>query len=240
MKIAIVGYGRMGKAVEKVARANGHEIVATVDAESDWKDKAAQLKTADVAIEFTTPATAAESIKRCFELNIPVVTGSTAWEDDFPEILRLCEKENQALFKSSNFSLGVNIFFKLNRQLAAMMDQFDQYKPVIEETHHIKKVDKPSGTARVLAGDLVSALRRIKLWTQDEKAKNDELAVISHRSEDVPGTHVVRYSSAEDVIEIKHIAKSREGFARGAVMAAEWLPGKEGFFTMDDLLAEVI
>ena len=240
MKIAIVGYGRMGRAIEKAALAQGHEIVVAIDSENDWQTYSGKLAKADVAVEFTTPETAAENISRCLRLKVAVVTGTTAWEDRLPEIKKQCLDQNGTLFIASNFSIGVNIFFRLNNWLASVMDKFNQYDPSIEETHHTGKLDKPSGTAKQLADGLVAELRRKKGWDSGESKKKDHLPVISHRLEDVPGTHVVRYESAEDILEIKHTAHSREGFARGAVMAAEWLQGKKGVFSMDDLLSEMI
>lgn len=240
MKIAIVGYGRMGRAIEKAALAKGHEIVVVIDSENDWQTYSGNLAKADVAVEFTTPETAAKNISRCLGSKMPVVTGTTAWEDRLPEIKKQCLDENGALFIASNFSLGVNIFFRLNKWLATVMDKFNQYDPSIDETHHTGKLDKPSGTAKQLAEDLINELRRKKKWVSGESVDKDLVPVISQRLEDVPGTHVVRYESAEDILEIKHTAHSREGFARGAVMAAEWLQGKKGVFSMDDLLSEMI
>lgn len=240
MNIAIVGYGRMGKAIEKAALASGHRIFVIIDSEEDWEKYSDKLPEADVAVEFTTPETAAENVARCLKLKIPVIVGTTAWDDRIPEIKSLCLDQGGTLFIASNFSLGVNIFFRLNKWLATVMDKFNQYDPVIEETHHTGKLDKPSGTAKQLASGLIAELKRKKQWVPGESSVADDLTVISHRIEDVPGTHVVHYDSAEDTFEIKHTARSREGFARGAVMAAEWLQGKKGVFSMDDLLSEMI
>ncbi len=240
MKIAIAGYGRMGRAVEKAALEKGHQIVARIDAEKDWEEQAVEIKQADVVIEFSMPSTVVSNVLKCFDLNLPVVTGTTAWEKDFPNVKSRCLSGGKALFVASNFSFGVNILFHLNRRLAAMMNGFGQYEPAIEETHHIKKLDKPSGTAIQLANDLVNELDRKTNWSSGQNAVNGEIPVISHRLEDVAGTHIIRYESEEDTIEIKHTAKSRAGFARGAVTAAEWLVGKKGVFTMDDLLAEIL
>lgn len=240
MKIAIVGYGRMGRAVEKAAIARGHEIVVVIDSENDWEKCSVKLSQADVAVEFTTPETAADNIQRCLRLEVPVVTGTTAWENRMPEIKKQCLDQNGALFIASNFSLGVNIFFRLNRWLATVMGNFNQYDPTVEETHHTGKLDKPSGTAKQLADGLIAELRRKKGWDSGESNKKDHVPVISYRLQDVPGTHVVRYDSPEDTLEIKHKARSREGFARGAILAAEWLQGRKGIFSMDDLFSEMI
>lgn len=240
MKIAILGYGKMGRAVEEVALAKGHEIVAIVNSKAGWQKHSTAIRQAEVAIEFSTPDAVAENLSGCFRLGLPVVCGTTAWEHRLAEIKKQCMEREGALFVASNFSLGVNIFFKLNRQLASMMDKFNQYNPVIEETHHTGKLDKPSGTAKQLANDVVAEMRRKHNWLPGQHAGTVKIPVISRRLEDVPGTHVIRYESAEDILEIRHTAISRTGFARGAVMAAEWLPGKKGFYTMSHLLADVI
>jgi 4-hydroxy-tetrahydrodipicolinate reductase len=240
MKIAIAGYGRMGKAVEQVAQAMGHEIVAIVDAEHDWAEMKDNLKKADVAIEFSFPEFAADNINKCFDLDLPVATGTTAWESALPRVKARCEAENKSLLVASNFSIGMNILFRLNGFLAGIMDKFDQYAPFIEETHHAKKLDKPSGTAKQLAADLVKKVNRLESWRMSDKAGMNHLPVTSHRINDVPGTHKIRYVSDEDIIEINHTAKSRIGFARGAVYAAHWLVGKTGFYTMDDFMADNI
>jgi 4-hydroxy-tetrahydrodipicolinate reductase len=240
MNIAIAGYGRMGRAVEKAAMEKGHHILARIDAEKDWKEQAGEIQRADVVIEFSTPSTVVANVLRCFDMNLPVVTGTTAWEKDFPEVKSTCLTQGKSLFVASNFSVGVNIFFHLNRKLANMMNAFGQYDPTIEEIHHVKKLDRPSGTAKQLADDLVKGLDNKTKWSLGENGGEGEIPVISHRLEDVPGTHIIRYESPEDTIEIKHTAKSRAGFARGAVKAAEWLIGKKGVFTMDDLLADML
>lgn len=240
MKIAIIGYGKMGKAVEQVALEKGHEIAAVIDSEADWERKMQDVKTAEAAIEFSTPRTVAANLNRCFDLDMPVVTGTTAWEDALPEIKARCESQSKALLVASNFSIGMNIFFRVNHHLAAMMDKFTQYEANLEETHHVKKLDTPSGTAKQLADEMIKVIRRLDSWEADKKSSPEVLPVISHRLEDVPGIHQISYTSAEDVIEIKHTAKSRAGFARGAVQAAEWIVGKTGFFTMNDFMADII
>lgn len=230
----------MGKAVEQVALGNGHEIVAVIDAEADWIGKENDLKKAEVAIEFSLPETAAENINKCFDLNLPVATGTTAWEKSLPQVKARCLSESKSMLVASNFSIGMNVFFRLNHQLASMMDKFDQYEVQVEETHHVNKLDKPSGTAKQLANEIVNVMTRLGHWEPEKKGLPDVLPVISHRLDDVPGTHKIRFASEEDVIEINHTAKSRIGFARGAVSAAEWLKGKTGFFTMDDFMADII
>ncbi|MCL2414936.1 MAG: 4-hydroxy-tetrahydrodipicolinate reductase [Bacteroidales bacterium] len=220
MKIALLGYGKMGKIIEKTASQNDHEIVAKIDHEDDWKVLESQVKQADVAIEFSTPQTAVKNIIRCFEFNIPIVVGTTGWDEQKNEILSYAEQHQKTLFYASNFSIGVNLFFELNKQLAQMMKNYTDYKVGMEEIHHLQKLDKPSGTAISLAKNLPLEISEIK----------------SFREKDVFGIHTVSYESNDDIIEIKHEAKGREGFAKGAVFAAEWLIGKTGIFTMSDIL----
>lgn len=240
MKIAILGYGRMGKAVEQIALSKGHEIIAVINSGADWANNENNLRKAEVAIEFSLPETVAGNINRCFDLNLPVATGTTAWEKSLPQIKARCESESKSLLVAFNFSVGMHVFFRVNQHLATIMDKFGQYEVQIQETHHAKKLDKPSGTAKQLAGEIVNVMSRMDRWESDKKSSADVLPVISHRLEDVPGTHKIIYASDEDVIEINHTAKSRIGFARGAVQAAEWLNGKTGYFTMDDFMADII
>ncbi|HZK07030.1 MAG TPA: 4-hydroxy-tetrahydrodipicolinate reductase [Bacteroidales bacterium] len=235
MKIALIGYGKMGKLVGEMAKEGGHQIVAAIDNPDDWQNNEEGLKQADVAIEFSTPDAVVENIHECFRRNIPVVTGTTGWEHHKIDVRAYCVQNHQTLFTASNFSLGVNVFFRLNRQLAAMMNELPGYEVRIDETHHIHKLDKPSGTARVLADDLLEKLQRKTCWNNDESGGTDTFPVVSHRIDEVNGEHVVTYSSPEDVIEIKHTALSRRGFAVGALKAAQWVIGKKGFFTMDDM-----
>ncbi|MCK9269105.1 MAG: 4-hydroxy-tetrahydrodipicolinate reductase [Bacteroidales bacterium] len=235
MKIALIGYGKMGKLVGKIATEAGHQIVATIDKPNDWQINEAALRQADVAIEFSTPDAVVENIYECFRRNIPVVTGTTGWEHHKADVRAYCVQNHQTLFAASNFSLGVNVFFRLSRQLAAMMNELPGYEVRIDETHHIHKLDKPSGTARVLADDLVDKLHHKTGWSSDKNTDNETIAVISHRIGEVNGEHIVTYTSPEDIIEIKHTALSRRGFALGALRAAQWVMGKKGFFTMDDM-----
>jgi 4-hydroxy-tetrahydrodipicolinate reductase len=240
MNIAILGYGKMGKAVEEMAMQQRHTITARIDSDKDWSNNFHQLKISDVAIEFSTPDAVVSNITRCFHMNLPVVTGTTSWDDRFEEVRKTCIDNQQALFKASNFSLGVQVFYKINQHLASFMNGLEQYDVDIEETHHTMKLDKPSGTARQLAGDILLRLDRKKRWLNEASENSGTIPVISHRIADVSGIHQIRYESDEDIIEIKHTAKSRKGFARGALMAAVWLIGRKGFFTMDDLLADVL
>lgn len=235
MKIALIGYGKMGKLIGQMAIEQGHQIVATIDRQDDWQNNEATLSQAEVAIEFSTPDAVVENIYECFRRNIPVVSGTTGWEHHKADVRAYCVQNHQTLFTASNFSLGVNAFFRLNRQLAAMMNQLPGYAVRIDETHHIHKLDKPSGTARVLADDLVQELHHKTGWNNDESAGTETLPVVSHRIDEVNGEHIVSYTSPEDRIEIKHTALSRRGFAIGALKAAQWVIGKKGFFTMDDM-----
>ncbi len=237
MKIALIGYGRMGKETEKVALERGHSIVARVDAENDWKNQLQVLKIADVAIDFSIPATAPNNILKCFDLDLPVVCGVTGWLDRFNEIRDICARDKRAFFYAPNFSIGVNIFFEINKRLAKLMKSFPEYEIAIEETHHIHKADAPSGTAIRLAEDIVAEMDHKSGWTGiPENSGNELIEIQSYREGEVTGYHTVKYSSANDDIEISHSAKSRRGFASGAVLAAEWLQDKKGCFGMSDLL----
>lgn len=225
----------MGKEIESAAREKGHEIVAFVDDISDWEKQAELLQSADVAIEFSIPSSAPDNILRCFEMNLPVVSGTTAWLARMDEIKSICLKQNQAFFYAPNFSIGVNIFFELNRRLAQLMKDFPEYEISITESHHAQKADAPSGTALRLADDIVKETEHKKGWTGHAPDKS-EISVTSIREGNITGSHTVTYESAFDKLEISHDAKSRKGFAVGAVMAAEWIIGKKGCFGMSDLL----
>jgi len=230
MKIALLGYGKMGKVIERIALERGHEIVLKKNADDTFD----RLETADVAIDFSIPDAAVGNISTCLNHNIPVISGTTGWLEHYHTVVALCEEKNGAFIYGSNFSLGVNLFFELNAQLAKMMSKFDQYKVSMEEIHHTQKLDAPSGTAISLAKDIIEN-SDYSSWAL-QNAKNDEILIDAKRIENVPGTHTVTYNSAVDSIEIKHTAHSREGFALGAVIAAEWLLGKTGIFTMKDVL----
>lgn len=230
MKIALLGYGRMGKVIERIALERGHEIVLR---KTDI-DSFEGLENADVAIDFSVPDAAVDNISTCLNNNIPVISGTTGWLEDYHIMMKLCEDKNGAFIYGSNFSLGVNIFFELNAHLAKMMSNLKQYKITMEEIHHLQKLDAPSGTAISLAKDII-ANSDYSSWAI-ENPKNDELYIEAKREEGVPGTHSVFYDSEVDSIEIKHTAHNREGFALGAVVAAEWLIGKKGVFSMKDVL----
>lgn len=232
MRILLVGYGKMGKTIERVARERGHQIAGKIDIENPEDLDTAE---ADVAIEFSHPDAAFENVKKCIERKIPVVCGTTGWLDRKGEIENLTRQNGSTFFYASNYSLGVNLFFKLNEQLARMMNQFKAYEVSINEVHHAQKKDAPSGTAITLAEGIIRNMDRKKKWVKLDAGK-DEIEIQSFRIDDVPGTHVVRYASPVDDIELKHTAHTREGFALGAVMVAEWIHDKKGVLNMDDFL----
>lgn len=237
MKIALLGYGRMGKAIERLARERGHEIILIVDETNRASCTDEQLKQADVAIEFTTPAVAVDDYGWCFRNGVPVVSGTTGWLERWSEVTELCNETGGAFFYASNYSIGVNIFFHLNRWLAKTMAGFDNYKVFVEETHHVHKLDAPSGTAITLAEGILEEHPKYSSWKLDEgEVKAGELPIKAKREGEVPGIHAVTYKSEVDEIQIYHSAFSRDGFAQGAVMAAEFLAGKKGVYGMDDLL----
>jgi len=237
MKIALLGYGKMGQEVEKLALKRGHEIVLIINNISDWEKDGLRLGEADVAIDFSTPNSVVENIYHCFEANIPIVTGTTGWFDELEKVQQDCMDRHQTLFYSPNFSIGVNLFFDLNRFLALQMSKWEDYEISIEETHHIHKQDAPSGTAIVLANDIIRNTERKEKWVKENSENPEELGIKSYRTENVPGTHIVRYESEVDEIEIIHTAKNRKGFAMGSLMAAEWIIGKTGLFDMKDMIS---
>lgn len=231
MKIALLGYGKMGKVIERIALERGHEIVLR-KGQSDTFEGLAQ---ADVAIDFSVPAAAVTNISTCLNENIPVVSGTTGWLEQYDEMVRLCEAKNGTFLYGSNFSLGVNLFFELNEYLAKMMARFaDVYKVSMEEIHHTQKLDSPSGTAISLAKGIIQH-SDYESWTEAQ-AGEQQIHINAKRIENVPGTHSVFYQSEVDFIEIKHVAHNREGFALGSVLAAEWIQGKKGVFTIKDVL----
>jgi 4-hydroxy-tetrahydrodipicolinate reductase len=230
MKIALLGYGKMGQTIERIAIERGHEIVLKKDEFNTYDG----LSNADVAIDFSIPAVAVDNISSCFYANVPVISGTTGWLDRYDEMIALCAEKNGAFISSSNFSLGVNLFFGLNEYLAKMMSKFDSYKVDMEEIHHTQKLDAPSGTAISLAKGVIENSDYTS-WTLHE-AKENEIHIEAVRTADVPGTHTVTYNSPIDAIEIKHTAHNREGFALGAIVAAEWIVGKQGVFSMRDVL----
>ena len=239
MKIAIIGYGKMGHIIEQVALQRGHSIVATIDINNQDDFVSDAFRSADVAIEFTSPSTAFNNYQRCFAAGVPVVSGTTGWTSRLEEIKRQCEEEGNTFFYASNFSIGVNIFFAVNRHLAKLMNSFQAYDVDLTETHHIHKLDAPSGTAITLADAILDEIDRKKAWgLEQEGATNnpDELIIHAVREGEVSGIHEIRYDSAVDLITIRHEAKSRAGFALGAVLAAEFTVGKKGFLQMKDLI----
>ena len=235
MKIALVGYGKMGKTIEQIALSRGHEIVSIIDINNPDDFESAAFKSADVAIEFTTPATAFDNYMKCFAANVPVVSGTTGWTARMSEIKEMCEKEGKTFFYASNFSIGVNIFFALNKYLAKVMNNFPSYDVRMTEVHHIHKLDAPSGTAITLAEGILENIDRKDRWTLETAEKAADLPIHAIREGEVPGIHEIIYESDVDTISIKHDAKSRAGFALGAVVAAEFTAGKKGFLGMSDL-----
>ena len=236
MRIALVGYGKMGKAIEEIALQRGHIISAKIDSSNaqDWNN--INIENTDVAIEFSLPQSVFENIEKCFEKRIPIIVGTTGWYQHMETIKARVIAENHSFLYASNFSIGVNLFFKLNQWLSRLMSAYPQYLPSITETHHIHKLDAPSGTAITLANDIIANDARFSVWKLDSQNPKTELNISAIRVNEVPGTHIVEYTSENDDIEIKHTARSRKGFAFGAVIAAEWLVGKYGFYSMADVL----
>jgi 4-hydroxy-tetrahydrodipicolinate reductase len=236
MNIAIIGYGKMGQEIEKIALKRNHKIVSIIDQENHWIEFADEIRKADVAIDFSTPSSAYNNIRNAFNNNIPIVVGTTGWKDRLPEIRTLCDKMNQSLIYSSNFSIGVNLFFELNKKLANLMKDYPEYDVNIEEVHHTAKIDSPSGTAIKLADDILNIIKYKSKWVNAEETESEELQIESKRVSNTPGTHIITYNSKIDSIEIKHTAHNRQGFAQGAIMAAEWVVNQKGVFTMKDVL----
>lgn len=241
MNIALIGYGKMGKAIEAIALQRGHTIAVTVDIETQENFTTEYFSNVDVAIEFTAPHSAIPNIHRCADMGIPVVVGTTGWYNQFEEVKNYINQKNTALLYATNFSLGVNIFFKVNEVLAKLMNAAEGYNVSIEEIHHTQKLDAPSGTAITTAERILANYPRKKNWVADTNDDNtafadDELVISSLRQDPAPGTHTVEYRSGVDRITLMHEAFSRQGFAEGAVLAAEFLKGKQGIYTMNDLL----
>lgn len=230
MKIALLGYGKMGKVIEKIALKRGHEIVLKKDEFNTFDG----IENADVAIDFSAPSIAVDNISTAINKGVPVISGTTGWLENYHEMVQLCESKNAAFLYSSNFSLGVNLFFELNDYLAKMMAKFKEYNVSMEEIHHTQKLDKPSGTAISLANAIINHSDKNN-WAI-ENSKEDDVFIDVKRIDDVSGTHSVFYNSAVDYIEIKHVAHNRDGFALGSVIAAEWIIGKKGVFSMKDVL----
>ncbi len=231
MKIALLGYGKMGKVIERIALKRGHEIVLRKSSSTSY----AGLENADVAIDFSLPTSAVANISECLNNGIPIVSGTTGWLEEYSNMVALCEHKNGSFIYGSNFSLGVNLFFELNNYLAKMMSKFKNYSASMEEIHHTQKLDAPSGTAISLAKGIIENSDYTN-WIMDANPKENELTIEALRIENVPGTHSIFYNSEVDTIEIKHTAHSRDGFALGSIIAAEWLVGKKGVFTMKDVL----
>jgi 4-hydroxy-tetrahydrodipicolinate reductase len=235
MKIALIGYGKMGRTIDRIAQSSGHEIINKIDiSTSDTLDDL--NNEVDVAIEFTRPESAFENISYCLQKHIPVVSGTTGWLSRMGEIEQLVNEKNGTFFYASNYSIGVNLFFILNKYLANLMNGFEQYDIRMKEIHHIQKLDAPSGTAITLAEDILDHIDRKEKWTNQDSKLASDLSIISERFDDVPGTHLISYQSAIDDIEIKHTAHNRTGFAKGAIMAAEWILDKKGILGMHDML----
>jgi 4-hydroxy-tetrahydrodipicolinate reductase len=244
MKIALLGYGKMGKIIEKIALDRKHEIVLKIDYDNQHELTTENLQKADVAIEFSTPATVLANIDHCFNAGVPIVVGTTGWHEQLTEIKQRYEASNNAFITGTNFSVGVNIFFHINKVLAKMMNQHPYYDVQVEEIHHTQKLDSPSGTAITIAEGIIENLDQKKQWVNiltdvnnpvEDNAKVEDVLIESYRIDSVPGTHTVIYDSEVDTIEIKHTAHNRNGFALGAVLAAEWIVGKKGFFTVTDM-----
>jgi 4-hydroxy-tetrahydrodipicolinate reductase len=236
MRLALIGYGKMGKAIEEIAISRGHEIGLKINS-SNLKDfTKANLVKNDVAIEFTGPHSAVTNIEKCLEAGIAVICGSTGWSDKLEEIKRSANDKNGSFLYASNFSVGVNIFFEVNKKLAGLMAEQKDYEVILEEIHHTQKKDAPSGTAITLAEQILERVKRKKQWVNDLSDNPQDLEIISQRIDTTPGTHSVKYSSAIDTIEIIHTAHNRKGFALGAFIAAEFLKSKKGVFSMKDVL----
>jgi len=237
MKIALIGYGKMGKAIEEIALQKGHEIGLKIDVSNIDEFTTENLSKCDVAIEFTSPHTAVQNIYKCFEAGIPLVCGSTGWLDHLEEVTKNCVEKNAAFLYASNYSIGVNIFFEVNKRLAQLMDRQESYSVSVEEIHHTEKRDAPSGTAITLAEQILQNVHRKKLWVNHISNTPTDLPIISKRIDPAPGTHTITYSSAVDDIEITHTAHNRQGFAAGAVLAAEFMKDKPaGLYSMKDVL----
>jgi len=226
----------MGKTIEVLAKAAGDEVVAIIDEDNRMMLESAEFASAEVAIEFTRPESAYDNLLACFRAGVPVVCGTTAWLDQYEAAVQECKAHQGGLFYASNYSIGVNIFFALNRYLAQLMEEQQQYQVGMEEVHHTAKLDAPSGTAITLAEGILQHLSRKKSWVNEEATQDDQLAILSRRIDPTPGTHTVTYTSAVDTLEIQHVAHTREGFAKGALAAARWLAGKQGVYGMSDLL----
>lgn len=236
MRILLVGYGKMGQTIERLARAKGHEIVDALTVEDADKLATYTADKVDVAIEFTSPEAAVPNLITCFENNIPVVCGTTGWLQQLPQVQQKCQESQGSLLYASNFSVGVNLFFHVNEYMARIMQQHPTYAVAIKEIHHVHKLDQPSGTALTLADGILQHYPDKQGWVNEITSDPERLGVESAREGEVVGTHIVKYTSENDTFELHHVAHTREGFANGAILAAEWLPGRQGVFGMNDLL----
>lgn len=236
MKIALLGYGKMGKEIEMIALERNHSIALKIDITNISDLTVENLKKADVAIDFSFPDSAYSNIMKCFEADIPIVCGTTGWLDKYNDVISYCKKNKKTFFYASNYSIGVNIFFRLNKYLAEIMNHFQTYNPTMTEIHHIHKLDAPSGTAITLAEGIIERIDRKTNWVLNDESNPGNIKIEAIREGEVPGTHVINYDSEVDFIEIKHLAKSRQGFALGAVLAAEFINGKIGSYSMADLI----
>ena len=236
MRIALIGYGKMGKAIEEEALQRGHQIVIKIDQPNLHEFTKENLAKADAAIEFTNPHSAFDNVKNCLDFGVPVVCGSTGWTEQLDEMKKICADKNGSFIYSSNYSVGVNIFFEVNKKLAVLMAPHKEYEVILEETHHTQKKDAPSGTAITLAEQVLEHIKRKKQWVNELSDNPEDLEIISQRVDPAPGTHSIKYSSAIDTIEIIHTAHNRKGFATGTVLAVEFIKNKKGFFTMKDVL----
>ena len=237
MNIGIIGYGKMGREIEKSALKKGHSIEFIIDENNSEDLNNNNLKKIDVAIEFTTPVVAFENIRKCLEAKTPVVSGTTGWLAKYNEAVELCRKINGSFLYASNFSIGVNVLYHLNAMLAKIMNSIEQYDVEINEIHHTTKLDSPSGTAITLADSIIKNIERKKEWKNEQTANKQTLSILSERKDSVPGTHIIKYSSDTDLIELKHEAKNRAGFAFGAIIASEFIKNKKGVYKMEDVLS---
>ncbi len=236
MHIGIIGYGKMGREIEKSALEKGHSVEFIIDENNTEDLNTNNLKKIDVAIEFTSPVAAFENIRKCLEAKTPVVSGTTGWLAKYNEAVELCRKINGSFLYASNFSIGANILFHLNATLAKIMNSIEQYDVEINEIHHTAKVDSPSGTAITLANSIIKNMERKKEWKNEQTVNKQILSILSERKDPVPGTHIIKYNSNADCIELKHKAKNRTGFAFGAIFAAEFIKNKKGVYRMEDVL----
>jgi 4-hydroxy-tetrahydrodipicolinate reductase len=245
MKIALLGYGKMGRIIEKIAIDRKHQVVLKIDHDNQHELTAENLQMADAVIEFSTPASVISNIEHCFNARVPIVVGTTGWYNELQQVKQQCEQSGNSLIYATNFSVGVNIFFHVNRMLAKIMNNYPYYDVQVEEIHHTQKLDSPSGTGITIAEGIIANLDSKNEWvnvlttdgdeTADDNIKSDQLLIESFRINNVPGTHTVIYDSEVDMIEFKHTAHNRNGFALGAVLAAEWIQGKKGFHSVEDM-----